>query len=86
MASITELTENELLQALRDAFGSQGETERLGMTVIELKSALGINDERVRKILRELITKGDVASRKIPHIAINGSRAWIPEYYLVKKD
>ena len=86
MASITELTENELLSALREAFGNQGETERLGMTVIELKSALGINGERVRIMLRVLVGNGTVACRKIPHIAINGSRAWVPEYYLTKEN
>ena len=83
--SISNYTENELLVVLREAL-AEGKEERKGMTTAELTEALGIKDERVRKMLRTLIGNHEVACQKVPMIAINGSRALIPEYYLVKKN
>ena len=86
MASVTELTENDLLNALREAFGSQGETQRWGMTTKELKKALGIGQQRIRDTLRELIDRGEVACHLTYMPSISGARMGVPEYYLVKKD
>ena len=82
--SIINWTEQQLLDALRDAI--RIEDERLGMTTRELVKALGIGQGKVRDIIRDLIDRGIVRSHSTYTTSISGARMAIPEYFLVKQE
>ncbi len=75
------ITQDDLLQALREAMapkeGEEGEGFR---TVDELARATGAHGERIRKGLKALAGEGRLETRGVKRQAIDGRMGHVPAY------
>lgn len=80
------ITENTLLEAIRDALQTSEEGEEGVLTTPELSDLLGQGPRVVRKTLRELIDSGAVEATKATRANIAGYTQRLPAYRLKAKD
>ena len=83
MASISDFSENELLELLQNEQGG-GNSERRGMTVAEMRKATGRGAETIRNKIRDLLDAGLMEVNFVYITSINGQPRQVPEYCLVK--
>lgn len=70
------------MQALLAVPTARGED---GLSTRELRKALGIGEERLRRLLTELNETGRLVNRRRQVIAIDGTVRYIPVYHIKPK-
>lgn len=80
----TEITEVELLEALRTAL-EQGDEGTQGLTTEEIAVALGSRQEAVRVMLRPLVRAGSIMPARAKRRSIDGSMRPVPVYRFVQE-
>jgi len=83
MAATIDVTENELLEALRTAVSAPDQGD--GMTTPELARALGWSENRVRRALRRLRAQGAIQPVRVPRETLAGVIQLVPGYRLAQK-
>jgi len=74
------ITENELVEALRSAMGSQDEGPTDARTVQEIVNTIGRSERFVRDNVRKLIAEGRAELVRIKRPAIDGRIQSVPAY------
>lgn len=75
------ITENEILEALREACSNRQGPEGDGwMSVEEIADAIGHSRRWVREKMRPLIKAGHIVVSERPDTRIDGRDCWIPVY------
>ena len=83
MAATIDVTENELLEALRAAVATPDRGD--GLTTPELARALGWSEHRVRAALRRLRAQGAIQPVRVPRETLSGVTQLVPGYRLAQK-
>lgn len=81
----TEITEIELLEALRAALNEEGDHNPHGLTTEEIADAMKCNQRVVRELLRPLVRNGNIAPRRGRRMGIDGTMRPVPIYQLVQE-
>jgi DNA-binding IclR family transcriptional regulator len=76
------MTEQELLEALREAMESHPGDDAGAMTAAEITVQLGVSDKKCYKILRPLVTGGMVECISVPRHNLAGVVHPVPAYRL----
>ena len=77
------VTEVELVAALRAAMVEDGPGDGDGfVTTMELCSVMGLNEQRVRQLLRLVLNKGQLVVGSKPMSDISGRVTHVPAYKL----
>lgn len=77
------MTEQELLDALRRAMSGTADSDNDGaMTAVEIIDVLRVSDKKVYRILRPLVTSGQVECVKVPRANLAGIVHPVPAYRL----
>lgn len=74
------ITENELVEALRDAMSAGLADPTDARTTGEMAAAIGRADKFVRDNVRKLIAEGRVELVKVKRQGIDGRMNWVPAY------
>lgn len=74
------MNENELLEALIDATRRAPGGE--GVTVTEIAEATGVNDARIRRVIKSALAQGRVEVLTKRVVAISGRICSVPSYRL----
>lgn len=80
------ITESQLLKEIEVAMSRTPENETGAMTTSDLVKALGIGEKRVRSLLAELISNGDVEHVRIFRRNISGNLSPVPAYVFKQKN
>lgn len=83
MAATIDVTESELLEALRAAVATPDRGD--GMTTPELAQALGWSEQRVRDALRRLRAQGAIQPVRVPRETLAGVVQLVPGYRLAQR-
>ena len=83
MAGTIDMTESELLEALRAAVATPDRGD--GLTTPELAQALGWSEQRVRDALRRLRAQGAIQPVRVPRETLAGVVQLVPGYRLAQK-
>ena len=83
MAATIDVTESELLEALRAAVATPDRGD--GLTTPELAQALGWSEDRVRRALRRLRAQGIVEPTRVRRETLSGVMQPVPGYRLVQR-
>ena len=83
MAATIDVTESELLEALRAAVATPDRGD--GLTTPELAQALGWSEDRVRRALRRLRAQGAIQPVRVPRETLTGVIQLVPGYRLAQK-
>ena len=78
MASISDFSENELLELLQKE--QVGSNERRGMTVTEMRKATGVGEQKLRQKIKDLIEGGLLEVHWVYITSIAGHPRQVPEY------
>lgn len=74
------MTENDLLEALRDALKAPTERPEGAHTVREIRAITGQAAETVCDALRRMIESGAVECVQVPQMRIDGRKTRVPAY------
>jgi predicted ArsR family transcriptional regulator len=81
----TEITEVELLEALRVALEEHGDDSTPGLSTEEIADAMKCCQPTVRKVLKPLVRSGKIVPQRGRRIGIDGVMRPVPVYQLVQE-
>lgn len=77
------MTEAEIIEAIRAAMASGPSSEDGAFTVTELHLATGWHRDRIRTVVRSLISDGRVVATYCYRMDMSGRKSYIPAYRFV---
>lgn len=78
------MTEEELLDAVREALAQSAAQDSIGLTTRELADALGISQRHALAVIRDMVGKGTVEGFRGRRRNILGEYTMVPLYRLRK--